>query len=64
MDAIKAWRVNCPYCGEAFETSIDCSVEHQEYIEDCHVCCRPILFEVTLESDDLYVTVRHENDAY
>lgn len=63
MEAIRAWRVNCPYCGEAFETSIDCTIDSQEYIEDCYVCCRPILFEVTLDSDDVFVTVRHENDV-
>jgi hypothetical protein len=21
---------------------IDCSIDHQQYIEDCEVCCRPI----------------------
>lgn len=62
MEALKEWRINCPYCGEAFETTIDCSVDEQEYIEDCYVCCRPIIFQVTLDSDDVFVTVRHENE--
>ncbi|MEJ2179558.1 MAG: CPXCG motif-containing cysteine-rich protein [Gammaproteobacteria bacterium] len=36
--------VICPYCGESFSTDIDLSVGSQSYIEDCYVCCHPILF--------------------
>ncbi len=32
----------CPYCGEPIQLLVDCSVSHQEYIEDCSVCCQPI----------------------
>jgi hypothetical protein len=40
-------QVQCPYCGEEFETVIDLSVDGaQTYIEDCFVCCRPIQFRV------------------
>jgi hypothetical protein len=41
--------VECPYCGEAFETLIDLSAGSATYIEDCQVCCQPI--EFTLEVD-------------
>jgi len=34
--------IHCPYCGEAFETSVDLSAGSQRYIEDCAVCCKPI----------------------
>lgn len=34
--------VQCPYCGEAFETSVDLSAGTFTYIEDCQVCCQPI----------------------
>ena len=44
--------VQCPYCGEHLELFIDRSVPHQEYIEDCQVCCRPITLVVTLSLDD------------
>ncbi|HET9424465.1 MAG TPA: CPXCG motif-containing cysteine-rich protein [Gemmatimonadaceae bacterium] len=34
--------VTCPYCGEAIEISLDPgSGPHQEYVEDCEVCCQP-----------------------
>ncbi len=34
--------VQCPYCGEAFETQVDLSAGSFRYVEDCQVCCRPI----------------------
>jgi Cysteine-rich CPXCG len=34
--------VQCPYCGEPFETQVDLSAGPSTYIEDCQVCCRPI----------------------
>ena len=46
------WRtVQCPYCGEHFETAIDLSSGSMSYIEDCQVCCQPIEFrlEVAVE---------------
>jgi hypothetical protein len=41
--------VDCPYCGEAFATTIDVSAGPQEYIEDCQVCCQPIVLGYTLD---------------
>ncbi len=38
--------VQCPYCGEIIQIEIDPSVEEQDYIEDCSVCCRPIQFNI------------------
>ena len=42
--------VQCPYCGEPFETVVDFSAGSTSYIEDCAICCRPI--EFTLEVAD------------
>jgi len=56
--------VSCPYCGENFETQIDCSIESQQYIEDCYVCCQPILFTVLADNDGnlIQVTTEQENE--
>lgn len=35
--------IQCPYCWEQIEVVVDCSVRRQEYVEDCSVCCRPIV---------------------
>jgi hypothetical protein len=44
--------VQCPYCWERFTLLVDGSVDFQEYVEDCEVCCRPIDFCVTIDEQD------------
>jgi len=34
--------IQCPYCGERFETAVDLSAGSFSYVEDCQVCCQPI----------------------
>ena len=42
----------CPYCGEKIEIVVDPTAgEHQQYIEDCFVCCRPIMLTVETDFD-------------
>lgn len=42
--------VICPYCGESNEISLDAGGgAHQDYVEDCQVCCRP--WRVTVSFD-------------
>lgn len=56
--------IQCPYCGETIDLAIDDSVDQQQYVEDCHVCCRPINIAVTVEEDGtIAVQARAENDA-
>jgi hypothetical protein len=53
----------CPYCGEPIEVLLDPSVPHQNYIEDCQVCCRPIIFDVTVDHEnDVAVSVSQESE--
>ena len=42
--------IQCPYCGEQFETAVDLSAGAFSYIEDCQVCCQPI--ELVGDVDD------------
>ncbi len=35
--------IRCPHCGERFEALIDASVGDADYVEDCPVCCKPIM---------------------
>jgi len=56
--------VHCPYCGEPIELLIDESAGEQRYIEDCQVCCRPIVVAVGVGEDgEPEVAVYAENDA-
>lgn len=34
---------HCPYCGEPISLVVEPLAEHQDYIEDCEVCCRPMV---------------------
>lgn len=44
--------VSCPYCGEEVEITLDPgSGDHQQYIEDCAVCCRPWQVSVSYQED-------------
>lgn len=57
-------RVPCPYCGERIEIVLDPSAGDQHYIEDCQVCCRPMVIEVWLDADEYaHVTVTGEDEA-
>lgn len=42
--------VSCPYCGEPIEVVVDPSEDAQNYIEDCSVCCRPMVLSVSISS--------------
>ena len=33
----------CPYCWQTISMLLDNSIQSQNYIEDCEVCCNPIL---------------------
>ena len=48
---IESQAVTCPYCGETFETNVDTSGGSQQYIEDCHVCCQPIVFHIEVDHE-------------
>ena len=60
--------ISCPYCGELINILVDPSMAEQNYIEDCQVCCRPIVLAVTVygsqgtDDQEITVTVRHENE--
>lgn len=62
MNELRQSTVQCPYCGETIEVLIDCSIDNQDYIEDCQVCCRPINFSISLnDNGDPKVRVAHED---
>jgi hypothetical protein len=45
--------ITCPYCWEEIELALDLSVESQQQVEDCSVCCRPIVFRYRAEGGEL-----------
>ena len=56
--------ISCPYCGETITLLVDESAGEQSYIEDCQVCCRPIVIKLSISAaGDCHVEARHENDS-
>ena len=56
--------IECPHCGEVISLLLDSSAGSQRYIEDCHVCCRPITVVLDVDEDgDPLVRVQSEHDA-
>lgn len=43
----------CPYCWEQISMLIDTSQQHQNYIEDCEICCNPIQLDVQIENQEI-----------
>ena len=63
MNELQESDIGCPYCGEVTTILIEPSIETQQYIEDCQVCCRPIEIFISPGSDgSLQVAVRGENE--
>jgi len=48
MNGLEASTIQCPYCWEMIEITVDCSVNSQDYVEDCEVCCQPIVMQVNI----------------
>lgn len=74
---ITDFNISCPYCGEVFNTLIDYSSlitnsplidsnasQDYTYIEDCQVCCQPVLFTPIVDQDGHLINVitRQENE--
>jgi len=53
----------CPSCGEANETLVDPGGgPKQVYTEDCTVCCRPNVLNVTISREG-YVAIEVESEG-
>ena len=55
--------IGCPYCGETILILVDDSLSQQTYVEDCQVCCRPIVLEIEVdERGAIAIGARAENE--
>src|ERR1700719_270634 len=43
MNLLQDQSATCPHCWETISLTLDLSVPEQSYIEDCPVCCKPIV---------------------
>ena len=64
MELVQETGLNCPYCGEPISIVVDGSVTEQQYIEDCQVCCRPmVICQRVSASGQPLVEARREDDV-
>ena len=63
MRSLTEETLHCPYCGEPISVVVDHSLGNQEYVEDCQVCCRPLVLNISIDVDgDASVAARYENE--
>lgn len=54
-------RFLCPVCGSEVDTVADPSQgASQRYVEDCQVCCRPLVLQVRILGDRVTATADPE----
>ncbi len=44
---------NCPYCWQRISMLLDPDMSTESYIEDCQVCCNPILLRFEIIDGDI-----------
>ena len=44
---------SCPYCWEEISMVLEMSVHNQTYVEDCEVCCHPIVIHYSVEDGEV-----------
>ena len=64
MDLLQETAISCPYCGESITILVDGSLEEQQYIEDCQVCCKPMVIHLQICADgQSRVEARREDEV-
>lgn len=62
MNLLQEATIGCPYCGESISILVDTSIESQQYIEDCQVCCRPIELHLQVAENGEYRVDAQDED--
>ncbi len=53
MNLLQDKDATCPHCWETITLTLDLSVPEQSYVEDCPVCCKPMLVTYTASDGEL-----------
>lgn len=43
--------IQCPVCWETIGILVDPGLPRQELVEDCSVCCRPLLLKIAVDPE-------------
>ncbi len=56
-------KIQCPYCGEPLTIFVEPTGAEQAYVEDCQVCCSPMVIHASDHAGELeYVYALAENE--
>lgn len=50
-ELISEVRCHCPFCAEPITLVVDYSAGSQAYIEDCQVCCQPMVIWAEIDAE-------------
>jgi hypothetical protein len=53
MNLLQGHDASCPHCWETINLTLDLSVPEQSYIEDCPVCCKPMMVSYSADEGEL-----------
>jgi len=56
-------KIQCPYCWEMLTIELDLSIDGQTYIEDCQVCCQPIVISYEGHNGELFSINAEQDNA-
>jgi len=63
MALLHSHSIQCPYCCQVIDIVIDGTITQQNYVEDCHVCCRPIVLRISTDQDqNINIDANKENE--
>lgn len=62
MSLLEECAADCPYCGEPITVLVDTSCAEQSYIEDCEVCCQPMIVKAWVDEDGSASVSLHRDD--
>ena len=53
MNLLQGHDATCPHCWETIQLTLDLSAGGQSYVEDCPVCCKPMLVSYSATDGEL-----------
>ena len=53
VNLLQGHDATCPHCWETITLTVDLSVPEQSYVEDCPVCCKPMLVSYSATGGEL-----------
>lgn len=62
MEPLQELAISCPYCGETITLLVDGTLAEQRYIEDCEVCCQPMVVRLNISDDGQFRIVARRDD--